>query len=59
MRGREAAAREGGKIHPGCSSDQIDVRLDRDRAYVLILWKGKVDSITYLGPHSIYYDGLC
>jgi hypothetical protein len=59
MRGTEAAAREGAKIHPGCSGDQIDIRTDRHHAYVLILWKGRVDSITYLGPHSTYYDGLC
>jgi hypothetical protein len=59
MRGRDAAARERAKIHPGCSGDQIDIRADRRNAFVLILWKGRVDSITYLGPHSIYYDGLC
>jgi hypothetical protein len=59
MAASEAAARERVKIHPGCSGDQIDIRSDRSHAYVLIMWRGKVDSITYLGPHSVYYDGLC
>jgi hypothetical protein len=55
----EAAAREGARIHPGCSGDQVDIRADEKHSYVLIMWRGKVDSIAYLGPHSTYYDGLC
>jgi hypothetical protein len=42
---------------------QIDVsteylRWDRDRIVVLAIWNGRVDSIGYLGPHTVYYDGL-
>jgi hypothetical protein len=59
MPARKAAVRERAKIHPGCSGDQVDIRSDRRDSYVLIMWRGKLDSITYLGPHSIYYDGLC
>ena len=59
MAARRAAALERRKIHPGCSGDQVDIREDRHHAYVLIMWKAKVNSITYLGPHSTYYDGLC
>jgi hypothetical protein len=59
MQAAAAAAHEAAKIHPGCSGDQIDIRTDRTHAYVLILWKHKVDSLTYLGPRSTYYDGLC
>jgi len=59
MAARRAAALERRKIHPGCSGDQVDIREDRHHAYVLIMWKAKVNSITYLGPHSTYYDGPC
>ena len=59
MAAKKAADLEGRKIHPGCSGNQVDIREARDRAYVLIMWNGKVNSITYLGPHSTYYDGLC
>jgi hypothetical protein len=59
MAARKAGAREGAKIHPGCSGDQVNIRTDPHHDYVLIMWKGRVDSITYLGRHSIYYDGLC
>jgi hypothetical protein len=55
----KAASLEGKKVHPGCSGDQIDIREDEHHAYVLINWKRKVNSITFLGPHSTYYDGLC
>jgi hypothetical protein len=33
--------------------------MDAHRAYVLIASKKRVDAITYLGPNSTYYDGLC
>ena len=59
MPAKKAAEREGRKIGPGCSGDTIFIRNDRDRTYVLIAWKRRVDTITYLGPHSTYYDGLC
>jgi hypothetical protein len=56
---KQAAEREGKKFRPGCSGDTVYIRSDRHRAYVLVAWKDKVDTITYLGPHSTYYDGLC
>jgi hypothetical protein len=59
MPAKKAAEREGRKIGPGCSGDQVQIRWDQGHSYVLIMWKGKVDSITYLGRHSTYYDGLC
>jgi hypothetical protein len=59
MPAKEAAEREGRKIGPGCSGDTIYIRNDPRHAYVLVAWKHKVDTITYLGPHSTYYDGLC
>jgi hypothetical protein len=56
---KQAAEKESRKLGPGCSGDQVNLRMELHRAYVLIMWKGRVDSITYLGPHSVYYDGLC
>jgi len=63
MSAARAARLEGKKPHPGCgfplylflrAGDQRGKRL-----FVLATWKGKIDSIGYLGPHSVYYDGLC
>lgn len=31
----------------------------RNLVIVLAVWKGRIDSIGYLGPHTVYYDGLC
>ena len=59
MPAKKAAEMEGHKIGPGCSGDQVNIRMELHRQYVLIMWKGRVDSLTYLGPHSVYYDGLC
>jgi hypothetical protein len=56
----EAARRERSKPHPGCGFPRyIHLLLEDDRLMVLAIWKGRVDSIGYLGRHSIYYDGLC
>jgi hypothetical protein len=63
MSAARAARLEHKKPHPGCgfplylylrAIDKPDNRL-----FVLAIWKGKIDSIGYLGPHSVYYDGLC
>jgi hypothetical protein len=35
------------------------IRWDSHHANVLTVNRGKVNGITYLGPHSVYYDGLC
>jgi hypothetical protein len=61
MPAQEAARREHTKAWgPGCGpGPYLHVRWDRHHAFVLTAWKGKVDQIIYLGPHSVYYDGLC
>jgi hypothetical protein len=50
---------EGAHAHPGCSGDQVNIRMDAHHTYVVIGWRKRVNDITYLGPHSAYYDGLC
>jgi hypothetical protein len=60
MSARRAARLEGRKALPGCGFPRyIHLRFAPDREFVLAIWKGRVDSIGYLGPHSVYYDGLC
>jgi len=60
MRAAEAARREGKKLAPGCGTGPyIDLRLDRHHTVTLAAWGGKVREIIYLGPHSVYYEGLC
>jgi hypothetical protein len=59
MPAKKAARLERRRIGPGCSGNTIYIRNDRLHAYVLVSWKRKVDTITYLGPRSVYYDGLC
>jgi hypothetical protein len=63
MSAPRAARLERRKPHLGCgfplylylrATNKPDSRL-----FVLAIWKGKIDSIGYLGPHSVYYDGLC
>jgi hypothetical protein len=56
----ESARRERSKPGPGCGTGPyIHVRWDLHHTFVLTAWDGKVDEIIYLGPHSVYYDGLC
>jgi hypothetical protein len=60
MSAAESARREGKKPFPGCGFPRyIHLLREDDRLMVLAIWKGKVNSIGYLGRHSIYYDGLC
>jgi hypothetical protein len=59
MPAKKAAELERRKIGPGCSGNTIYIRSEDDRSYVLVAWRAKIDTITYLGPHSTYYDGLC
>jgi hypothetical protein len=60
MTAERAARLEGRKPHPGCGFPRyIYLRSPDKELFVLAIWKGKVHSIAYLGPHSIYYDGLC
>jgi hypothetical protein len=60
MKATEAARRERAKIGPGCGDDRvIPVGSTRLHTLVLLVWHGKADMLVYLGPHSIFYDGLC
>ena len=56
----EAVRREGTRVRPGCGTGgYIYLRSDARRSFVLNVWGGRVRSMIYLGPHSVYYDGLC
>jgi len=60
MKATEAARRERAKIVPGCGDARtIHVRWDLHHALFLLVRHGKVDGLVYLGPHSIFYEGLC
>jgi hypothetical protein len=63
MSAARSARLEGRKPHPGCGFPfYLYLRAGgnpENRLFVLAIWKGKIDSIGYLGPHSVYYDGLC
>jgi hypothetical protein len=60
MKTTEAAKRERAKIGPGCGDGRyIHVRWDLHHALVLTVSHGYVDGFVYLGPHSIFYEGLC
>jgi len=59
MPARRAAEIERRKLGPGCSGNTIFIRNDLHHAYVLVSWRDRIDTITYLGRHSVYYDGLC
>jgi hypothetical protein len=56
----EAAQREARKLVPGCGDGlYLHLRWDSHHTFVLTVWHGKVNGIIYLGPHSVYNDGLC
>jgi hypothetical protein len=60
MRAAEAARRERAKMVPTCGDDRaIHIRWDLHHAFVLLVWHGKVDGLIYMGPHSMFYEGLC
>jgi hypothetical protein len=60
MTSREATARERKPLLPGCGFPRyIHLRFDRRHIFVLAVFHGRVDSIGYLGPHTVYYEGLC
>jgi hypothetical protein len=60
MPAREARAREGKPLVPGCGFPRyIHLRFDDGHVFVLAIFHRRVDSIGYLGPHTVYYDGLC
>jgi hypothetical protein len=61
MTAREAKAREGKRrLVRGCGNPgYIQLRWDEHHIFVLETFHGRVDSISYLGPHTVYYEGLC
>jgi hypothetical protein len=60
MRATRAAVLEGRKPVLGCGFPRyLHLRFDDDHIFVLAIWHGRVDSIGYLGPHTVYYEGLC
>ncbi len=60
MPAARAARLERKKLLPGCGFPRyIHLRYDDKHIFVLAIWNGRVDSIGYLGPHTVYYDGLC
>ena len=61
MRRMRAVALERKRVLPGCGIGPgvIYVRSDRGRIFVLGIYRDRIYSMTYLGPHSVYYDGLC
>ena len=60
MRAARAARLERRKFGPGCGDGlYLHVRWDLHHAFVLTADRGRVDGILYLGPHSVYYEGLC
>jgi hypothetical protein len=60
MKATEAARRERAKIVPGCGDGlYIHVGREAHHIFVLTVSHGRVDGVSYLGPHSIFYEGLC
>jgi hypothetical protein len=56
----QAERLEAKRFGPGCGDGlYLHVRFDRSHIFVLTGDHGRVDGITYLGPHSVYYEGLC
>jgi len=56
----KAARLERKKPRPGCGFPRyIYLRTEKNLLFVLAIWKEKVDSIGYLGTHTVYYEGLC
>ena len=60
MSAAEAKNLEAKKLLPGCGNPgYMHLRWDEHHAFVLLGFHTKVYSITYLGPHTVYYEGLC
>jgi hypothetical protein len=57
---KRAAAIEHRKIVGACGEGRaIPLRWDDHHIFVLGVFAGKVSLITYLGPHTLSYEGLC
>jgi hypothetical protein len=60
MPARLAAAAEHRPIRGACGEGHgIYLREDERHLFVLGVFAGKVSLITYLGPHTLSYEGLC
>lgn len=60
MTAAHAAATEHRKIVPDCGEGHaIHLRWDDHHLFVLQIFAKKVSLITYLGPHTLSYEGLC
>ena len=60
MSAAQAARLEGKRLVPGCGDGlYVHVRWDRHHAFVLTASHGRINGIAYLGPHSVFYEGLC
>ena len=59
MAAARAAELERAKVVPGCSAKLIHVRWDRHHQFALSIQHGRVVGMTYLGPHTTYYEGFC
>ena len=60
MSATRAARAEHRKINPACGEGRaIHLRMDEHHIFVLGVFAGRVSLITYLGPHTLSYEGLC
>jgi hypothetical protein len=60
MSAKRAAANEHRKIVGACGEGRaIQLRWDEHHIFVLGVFAGRVSLITYLGPHTLSYEGLC
>jgi hypothetical protein len=60
MPARRAAAAERRKIVGACGEGHaIELRSDEHHIFALGVFAGSVSQITYLGPHTLSYEGLC
>jgi len=57
MTSAQASKLERKQVVPGCGSGKaIHVRWDKTHALVLAVLGGRVTILTYIGPHSTYYE---
>jgi hypothetical protein len=60
MSAKRAAAAESRTIRGACGEGHaIYLREDERHLFVLGVFAGRISLITYLGPHTLSYEGLC
>jgi hypothetical protein len=60
MSAARAVRLEGKRLVPGCGDAlYVHLRWDGHHAFVLTATHGRIDGIAYLGPHTVFYEGLC